>query len=350
MVYFIKEPMDDFSTLASRKSDHIRINLDKDVQSSITTGLERYRLVHNALPEVSLEKVDTQVNWFGKTVQSPILISSMTGGTPRAGEINMRLAEAAQWAGIAMGLGSQRVSLERRETLPTFQVRKVAPGILLFANIGAIQLNHNYGVDDCRRLIDSVEADALILHLNPLQEALQVDGDTNFDGLLQKIEAVCQSLGVPVVIKEVGWGISAAVARRLVDCGIAAIDVAGAGGTSWSLVEMHRMTDPMMRRVAELFSNWGIPTAEAVRQVRAAVPEIPVIASGGLRNGIELAKCLALGARLGGFAGPFLKAADQGLEEVQGLIEEIRTTLRIAMFSVGAASIDGMDSTKITPV
>src|SRR3970282_2706737 len=203
----------------SRKDDHIRINLEKDVQfRGLTTGLERYRFQHTALPELNLADVSIITRIFNKTLSAPILISSMTGGTPRAQQINRTLAAAAQATGVAMGLGSMRAAIARPETAPTFQVRDVAPDILLFANLGAVQLNYGYGVDECLRAVEMIQADALILHLNALQEAVQPEGDGNFAGLLKKIEAVCRALqprGVPVIAKEVGWGISQQAARQL---------------------------------------------------------------------------------------------------------------------------------------
>ncbi|RPI54958.1 MAG: type 2 isopentenyl-diphosphate Delta-isomerase, partial [Chloroflexi bacterium] len=296
--------------LEERKAEHLHINLEKDVSfPQVTTGLERYCFVHNALPEIDLAAVELATAFLGKELRLPLLISSMTGGTAEAQRINQHLAEGAQAAGIAMGLGSLRAALEAPHLADTFRVRHLAPDILLFANLGAVQLNMGVTVDDCRRAIELVEADALILHLNPLQEALQAEGDTNWAGLLARIAAVCRGLQVPVVAKEVGWGISAGVARRLVDAGVAAIDVAGAGGTSWSQVEMHRAPTERRRRLCARFADWGIPTARAVVDVREALPAVPLIASGGLRTGLDLAKILALGADLGGLAGPFLKAA-----------------------------------------
>jgi len=218
---------------AARKADHIRINLEEDVRSGLTTGLERYHFTHQALPELDLARVETQQALFGKTLRAPLLISSMTGGTEAARLINRTLAAAAQAAGIAMGLGSQRAAIEHPELAHTFQVREVAPDILLFANLGAVQLNYSYGLDEFRRAVEMIQADALVLHLNALQEAVQPEGDSNFSGLLKKIEAVCRALPVPVIGKEVGWGISEQAARQLASAGIAAIDVAGAGGTSW---------------------------------------------------------------------------------------------------------------------
>ena len=332
---------------AARKADHIRINLEEDVRSGLTTGLERYRFVHQALPELNLAQIDSRVTWFGKTLQAPLLVSSMTGGTDSAATINRTLASAAQAAGIAMGLGSQRAAIENPALAPTFQVRDVAPDILLFANLGAVQFNYGYGVDHCLRAVEMIQADALVLHLNALQEAVQPEGDSNFAGLLSKIEAVCRALPVPVIAKEVGWGMSEEAARRLAAAGVAAIDVAGAGGTSWSQVEMHRARTETQKRVAAAFIDWGIPTAEAIQNVRRAAPGLPIIASGGLRDGIDVAKCLALGAGLCGLAGPFLKAAAVSVEVTSEAIAELARELRIAMFAAGAGSIAQLQTTPL---
>ncbi len=336
----------DVSTSA-RKADHIRINLEEDVRSGLTTGLERYHFIHQALPELALMAVDTRVQWFGKTLAAPLLISSMTGGTEAAREINHTLAAAAQVAGIAMGLGSQRAAIENPGLVPTFRVRDVAPDILLFANLGAVQFNYGYGVDECRRAVDMLRADALILHLNALQEAVQPEGDADFSGLLKKIEAVCRALPVPVIGKEVGWGISEQAARQLASAGMAAIDVAGAGGTSWSQVEMHRAKTESQKRVAAAFIDWGIPTADSIQNVRRAAPALPVVASGGLRDGVDAAKCIALGASLCGMASPFLKAAAVSLEATTEVIAELERELRIAMFAAGAATIARLQSTPL---
>jgi isopentenyl-diphosphate delta-isomerase len=288
--------------ISSRKSDHIRINLEEDVRSGLTTGLERYHFIHQALPELNLNDVDLSQNIFKHKVRAPILISSMTGGTEEAAAINRNLASAAQQTGIAMGLGSQRAAIDHSELAPTFQVRRFAPDVLLFANLGAIQLNYRYGIDECQQAVDMIEADALILHLNALQEAVQPEGDTLFAGLLSKIETVCRNLPVPVIAKEVGWGFSEQAARQLAGAGVAAIDVAGAGGTSWSQVEMHRANNESQARLAAAFVEWGIPTSEAILNVHRAAPGLTIIASGGLRSGVDIAKCIALGASLGGMA------------------------------------------------
>lgn len=328
--------------ISSRKSDHIRINLDEDVQSGLTTGLEDYRFVHQALPELDLDSVDTGVQVFGRSLGAPILISSMTGGTEEAARINRTLAQAAQETRIALGLGSQRVAVEQPELASTFQVRELAPDVLLFANLGAVQLNYGYGVDHCRRAVEMVEADALILHLNALQEAVQPEGDTRFGGLVDKIEAVCRSLPVPVIAKEVGWGFSTRSARMLAEAGVAAIDVAGAGGTSWTQVEMHRATTPAQARLAASFLDWGIPTAESLLAVREAAPDLLVFASGGLRDGLDIGKCITLGATLAGMASPFLKAAVESVERTVSVIRETEQQLRVCMFAVGAGDLGAL--------
>ncbi|MBN1563192.1 MAG: type 2 isopentenyl-diphosphate Delta-isomerase [Anaerolineae bacterium] len=341
----------DAASTERRKDDHIRINLEENVQfPRLTTGLDRVRFMHQAVPELNLAQVDLQTTFMGKTLHRPFLISSMTGGTERAQNINRTLAEAAQEAGIAMGLGSMRAALEDSSLAVTFDVRAVAPDIVLLANLGAVQFNYGYGVAECQRAVEMVAADALILHLNPVQEAVQPEGDGNFSGLLAKIEAVCRVLDVPVIAKEVGWGISPQAARQLADAGIAAIDVAGAGGTSWSEVEYHRAPTSHHAQVARAFADWGIPTADSIRYVKETVPDMPVIASGGLRDGIDVAKCIALGADLGGLAGPFLKPAETSVEAVLDVIWELTTQLRIAMFASGAADIAALKQTPLYPV
>ena len=335
----------------NRKSDHIRINLEEDVQfPRLTTGLERYRFMHQAVPELDLAAVDTSVTLFGKRLSAPLLISSMTGGATQAAHINQNLARAAQGARIAMGVGSQRAAIENADLAATYRVRGVAPDILLFANLGAVQLNYGYTADHCQRAVDMIEADALILHFNALQEAVQPEGDGDFSGLLRKIEAVCRTLTVPVIAKEVGWGLSDQAARQLAAAGVAALDVAGAGGTSWSEVEYHRAPTAFHARVARSFADWGIPTAESIMLCRKGAPGLPVFASGGLRDGIDVAKCVALGARLCGLAGPFLKAAAVSTEQVAEVIRELSTQLRIAMFAAGAGDIAALQETPLIEV
>jgi isopentenyl-diphosphate delta-isomerase len=331
-----------------RKGDHIRINLEEDVSfQHLTTGFERYRFVHQALPDLDLAGVDTTTTFLGKPLAMPLLISSMTGGSERAAEFNRTLAEAAQAFDIGMGLGSTRVALERSETAWTFRVRDRAPDILLLANLGAVQLNYGYGPDECRRVVEAAEADGLILHLNPLQEALQPEGDTRFDDLLPRIEGVCRALEVPVIVKEVGWGLSKGVARQLVGAGVNALDVAGSGGTSWSQVEMHRARTEVQREVAALFREWGIPTVDSIRQVREVAPHIPLVASGGVRTGLDIAKSLALGADVAALAGPLLRAADASPEALHDRLEILRRQLRVTMFAAGADDIPTLKSTPL---
>ena len=330
-----------------RKADHIKINLEEDVRSALTTGLENYRFIHEALPELDLKRIDTSLNLFGKKLNSPILISSMTGGTAEAETLNLRLAEAAQECGLAMGVGSQRAAIEHSEQASTFQVRRVAPDILLFANIGAVQFKYGYGIDQCRKAVEMIQADALYLHLNPLQEAVQDAGDTNFEGLAKKIEAICTQLEVPVIAKEVGWGISERTAKLLSNCGVSAIDVAGAGGTSWSQVEMHRAPDEFTRQLAATFVGWGIPTAESILNVKKAVYDMTIFASGGIKDGLDIAKCIALGATLGGMAGKFLKAASISTENVIEMMKLTERQIKVTMFVAGAANLNGLSHGKL---
>ncbi len=337
--------MPDAFQTSDRKSDHIRINLDEDVRSGLTTGLERYAFIHEALPELRLEEVDTSLPLFEHTLSAPLLISSMTGGTQEANRINRRLAQAAQETGIAMGVGSQRAALEDASLQDTYRLRETAPDIPLFANLGAVQLNYGMGPEDCQKAVDMLQADGLILHLNPLQEAVQPEGDTDFANLAAKIKEVCRSLPVPVIVKEVGWGLSERTARLLVESGVSALDVAGAGGTSWSEVEMHRAETPRQRELAASFIEWGIPTADTLLMVKKVAPDLPIIASGGLRTGIDIAKCIALGAALGGMASPFLKAADISTERTIQVIRTISREIQVAMFATGAADLTQLQHT-----
>lgn len=340
--------MTETPTTESRKVDHIKINLEKNVEfPNLTTGLERYRFMHQAVPEIDLQDVDTIVTLFGKQLSAPLLISSMTGGTEMAELLNYRLAEAAQNHNIAMGLGSQRAAIEDDVLARSYQIRRYAPDALLFANVGAVQLNYGYGMLECQRAIDMVEADALILHFNVLQEAVQPEGDINFAGLLAKVETVCEALSVPVIAKEVGWGFSAQNVTDLKNAGIAAIDVAGAGGTSWSEVEYHRAPTAFHAQVAAVFADWGIPTADAILYAREGAPDLPIIASGGIRNGIDVAKCIALGAEVAGLAGPFLKAANESPEALDQFIQVLTAQLRIAMLCSGVSTIEKLKQAEL---
>jgi isopentenyl-diphosphate delta-isomerase len=326
----------------ARKARHLDVCLDEDVQSALDPGWDGVRLQHEALPEIALDDVEIATQFLGFSLRAPLLVSSMTGGTERAATINRRLATAVERHGIALGLGSGRALIENPSLLPTFAVRDVAPRALLFANLGAVQLNYGVTVDDVRRMVEMLHADALFLHLNPLQEALQPAGDTNFRTLLPKIADLCRDLTVPVVAKGVGSGISARTTRRLLEAGVAAVDVAAAGGTSWARVEGKRSGDDQREALAETFAGWGTPTVEVLRTLRGAFPALPLIASGGLRTGVHVAKALALGADLCGLALPFLEAAEASEEAVDTLIRSLVDGLRIAMFATGSAEIDDL--------
>jgi isopentenyl-diphosphate Delta-isomerase len=325
-----------------RKADHLRVCLEDDVQCRVTSGLERYRLRHCALPELDYDEIDLSSSFLGRSLRLPLLISSMTGGTDLAKLINYRLAAIAQEYGLAMGVGSQRVAIENPALADGFALRKLAPNALLLANVGAVQLNYGYGVEQCLKAVEQLEADALILHLNPLQEAVQTRGDKNFKGLLEKIHRLCEVIPVPVIAKEVGNGISGVMAQRLLAVGVSAIDVAGCGGTSWAQVESQRAQDPVQRRLGETFRDWGLPTADCVVQVRSLLPKVPLIASGSLRNGLDVAKVLALGADLAGLAMPFLQAANDSEAAIHELMAVLEAELRTAMFCSGVGTLGGL--------
>jgi isopentenyl-diphosphate delta-isomerase len=328
------------SNTQTRKDDHLRICLEEDVQfRQLANGFECYRFTHCCLPELNLSEVDITTHFLGKALNAPLLISSMTGGTERAKIINCRLAEVAQTYKLAMGVGSQRVAVEKPEVADTFAVRSLAPDILLFANLGAVQLNYTYGLEQCLRVVELLEADALILHLNPLQECIQPQGDSNFQGLLDKIHELCIKLHIPVIAKEVGNGISGKMAAQLIEAGVSAIDVAGAGGTSWAKVESERATHPLQRQLGRTFSDWGIPTAECLVQIRQRYPQIPLIASGGLRDGVEVAKAIALGADLAGLAMPFLQPASQSLDALYQTVQLLIAELTTVLFCTGNATL-----------
>ena len=330
-----------------RKKEHLELCLDTDsVTGSAGTGFDRYRFLHNALPELDIAELDLSTTFLGKRLKAPILISSMTGGFDLARKINRNLAAAAQELGLAMGVGSQRVALEEPSVASTFQVRDVAPDILLLSNLGAVQLNYGYTIDHCRRAVEMIQADALILHLNVLQEAVQPEGNRNFKGLAEKIRNICAHIACPVMAKEVGNGISAEVAMRLRATGVAAIDIAGRGGTSWYSVEAQRAAKKGTP-ADTTFTNWGIPTEEALVAVRQAVPDLEIVASGGIRTGLDIAKSIALGANLAAFGQPLLVSAlessDKVIEFLRAIIEEIKVT----MLCVGAGNLAALKETQL---
>lgn len=328
------------SLMSKRKQGHIEAVLSGQANArDVTAGFDRVRFEHCALPELDLADIDLSTAFLGKRLRRPFLISSMTGGHAHAAAINAALAEAAQVLGIALGVGSQRLALSGGGLQGTDRsLRRLAPDVPLYGNLGAAQLRE-FAPGAVQRAVDMIDADALIIHLNPLQEALQAHGDTRWSGLLARIEALCAALGVPVIVKEVGFGISAPVARRLADCGVAAIDVAGAGGTSWSAVEGRLASDPGLAALAEVYRDWGIPTATALRQVSQAMPGLPLIGSGGIRHGLDAAKAIRLGASLVGQAGPLLRAAIDGVEPLLAHFAQLEHGLRLACFATGSANL-----------
>ncbi len=316
-----------------RKAEHIELALDRQMQVA-ASAFDAWRFEHNALPEIGWDEIDLAGSFLGKRLRAPLLVSCMTGGTGQAARINSHLAAAAESAGVAIGVGSQRKALEDRTTAATFAVRALAPTVPLLANLGAVQLNYGYGVDQCRRAVDMIEADALVLHLNPLQEAIQPEGDRNFRHLLPRIAEVVVRLPVPVIVKEIGCGLSEKVAEQLRRVGVEWLDTAGLGGTSWARIEAARAGD---RELGELFADWGIETPDSILALRR-VPGVRVIASGGVRSGLDAAKALALGAELVGMAHPFLAPALESAAAVAARIERTVNELRICMLCVGARS------------
>ncbi|MFS0576166.1 type 2 isopentenyl-diphosphate Delta-isomerase [Sporosarcina sp. 179-K 3D1 HS] len=333
-------------SIQQRKSEHITISLNENVMGeNISTGFESLAFIHNALPEIDFADISIETSFLGHACRTPFLISSMTGGTAFAETINRNLAEAAEERGWVMALGSTRALLDKDAHHASFEVRKYAPNVPIITNLGAVQLNYEFGNDECRKIIEMTDADMLVLHLNSIQEVIQPNGNTNFAGLLGKIEQLCAVLDVPVGIKEVGWGIDGETARKLCDAGVAFIDVAGAGGTSWSQVEKFRSADPVKVEAAEAFSEWGIPTVESIRSVRESIDEQPIIASGGLRTGLDAAKAIALGADMAGFGRALLKEATESAEDVLRVLETRELELKMAMFGIGVSSIEALKQT-----
>ncbi len=332
------------NSIAARKDQHLDIVLQGlGRQDEVTTGFEKIRFAHCALPELALDEIDLSCTFLSKNLAAPVLISSMTGGPSRAERINTHLAEAAEKLGIAFAVGSQRIAIESAGDAGFGRrLRRLAPTIPIYANFGAVQLAHGFGEKEARVVIDMIEADALYLHLNPLQEALQPEGDRDWRGILDAIVKLARALPVPIIAKEIGCGISGAIARRLLEAGVAAIDVAGAGGTSWALVESERALTERDRTVARSFASWGIPTADAIRDVRAHCPEIPLIGSGGIKDGITAAKAIRLGANIAGIAAGTLEPALISAEAVADHLNGVIDQLRIACFCTGSRDVEAL--------
>lgn len=322
-------------TINTRKRDHLNIIAqDSDIERH-RSGFAGIQLTHRALPEINLADVDTRCEFLGKTLSFPLIISSMTGGDDdHIRRINRNLAIAAETCGVAMAVGSQRIMMRNPAAKDSFALREYAPTTVLLANLGAVQLNKGFGIEECQKAIDILHADGLYLHLNPLQEAIQPEGDTQFSGLVNKIADINQQLNVPLLLKEVGCGLSTEDIALGKQAGIRFFDIAGSGGTSWSRIEHHRRQN-QADDLGLIFQDWGIPTAQALDNAYRAFPDITLIASGGIRNGIDMIKAIILGAQLCGIAAPFLYAAEQSAEQVITQIQRLQQQYRTALFLLG---------------
>jgi len=327
----------------SRKLDHLRITLLMDVEAG-DTWMKYVKVIHRAAPEIDMKDVVTEVKVFGKTLRAPLIVTGMTGGNETAAKINATIAEVVEELGLGMGVGSQRVALEHPELAWTFKIaREKAPNALLIANLGAPQLLKGYGMSEIQKAIEMIDADAIAIHLNTAQEAFQPEGDVDFAGLINKIADIADKVDKPIIIKETGAGIDYDTALMFRDIGIKAFDVSGSGGTSWVKVEMYRAREKGMEELAqaaEWLSEWGIPTAAAIAEVRAAAPDALVIGSGGIRNGMDAVKALALGSDLVGVALPALRASYKGKEELKKYLKSMILSIKAAMFLTSSATVD----------
>lgn len=328
---------------STRKLDHLRICNEQEVECG-STGFDDVHLLHNALPECDLERIDLSAQFLDFRLRSPLFIAAMTGGHPATAEINRRLAAAAEHFGIGMGVGSQRAALENSALADSFTlVRETAPHAFLCANLGIAQLRE-HGVEWAERAVEMIEAQCLVIHLNFLQEAIQPEGDHRAEGCLDSLQALCREITVPVIVKETGAGISESVARRILGAGASAIDIGGSGGTSWAAVEVIRANGTRTAEVGRPFTSWGIPTAVSLGE--AARTGAPLIATGGLRTGIDLAKSLAMGAHLGGMALPLFRAGMQGEKMLSDTIEILQQQLRVTMFLTGSRTVTDLRSVR----
>lgn len=323
-----------------RKAEHLRLSIEENVASEKSAGWEKIEIPHRALPEIDFAQVQLNTKFLGLETSTPFLISSMTGGTPQGEEVNNVLCEFAQSENLLMGVGSQRVALEDRQK-KNFDLRQRYPRAKLLANIGIVQLNYGVTADDLRWLVDQLQAQALILHANVLQEAIQFEGDRNFSNLLCHIAVIKRAVKVPLILKETGCGLDVKTCLAARDEGVDALDIAGLGGTHWGFLEGLR--HPERAELGRIFRNWGIPTSDALSAVRQALgPEFPIIASGGIRNGLEAAKALYLGANLVGMAQPFLAAAQGGLQKLKTFLDLQKEALRIALFCSGCENVEAI--------
>ena len=340
----------DIEIIKQRKREGIEIPLNNDVQAKTTsTYLEYVKLIHNALPELDYDEIDISTNFLKRKFSAPLIIDSMTGGAPEAARINGRLGELEEKYGFAMGLGSQRAGLESKQLAETYSIaRKNAPSAFLIANIGGAQLAKGLTIENIKKIIDMIQADALVIHLNPLQELIQPEGEPKYKGVFSKISEISGDLDVPVIVKEVGAGISKEVAVKLEVAGVSAINVAGAGGTSWAGVEKLRAeasNNDLKTHLGEIFWDWGIPTAASLIEVKKTV-KVPIIASGGLRNGMEMAKCIVLGASMCAMAYPFLLKAAESKEQLFNFADTVIAELKSTMFLIGAMNLSVLKSSR----
>ena len=343
--------MSSSKTIEQRKKDHLKIALSPHAQTG-NSGFDFFRFIHNALPEINYDEIDTASVFLKKEVSYPFFISCMTGGVKEGKRINRNLAKAAQKYKIPMGVGSQRASIEHADLADLFMAREVAPDICLMANIGLVQLNYGFGLSEYQKCIDMIKADALVVHINPIQEIIQPEGDRNWKGLLSKLSKIIDKLSVPVIAKEVGFGLSDTVIERLYSIGIRYVDVAGWGGTNWSYVEA--MRGKADKELGLLFSDWGIPTTEAIRMAKEVKSKkrnaLTILGSGGVRDGIDIAKALCLGSDLVGLATPFGKAAFNSAMAVEELIERLAKELKTTMFGVGVKNINELQKVTLPKV
>ncbi|WP_372371524.1 type 2 isopentenyl-diphosphate Delta-isomerase [Candidatus Uabimicrobium sp. HlEnr_7] len=326
------------SNLSNRKQDHIDIVLNENTEP-ISSSFDKYYLPYCALPEIDMGKIDPSTTLLNKTLSFPFIISSMTGGLEKGEQINKNLAIAAQQEKVALGLGSMRVIIRYPEMLKTFQVREHCPDVPLFANIGIVQLNYGFTAQELKKIIDGVQADALFVHINHLQEAIQPEGDTNFENLIPKLEKVISQLNVPVFAKEVGHGIDYNTAKRLRDIGVKYIDVSGMGGCSWAWIEGYRLPDS--RNLGHTFRAEGIPTDHALK-ICSKLQDITLIAGGGIRSGLDVAKSLTMGASYATAAKPFLDPALKSSEAVARTIQQWKKEFIVALFTSGASNVNEM--------
>jgi isopentenyl-diphosphate delta-isomerase len=329
--------------ITARKDEHLDVILSGRARHGLDSGFGDIRFVHEALPDLDHGKIDLGADFLGRRLTAPLLISSMTGGPERAEAINARLAEAAQHLGIGLAVGSQRAALES-DGAPGLDMalRLKAPDTPILANIGAAQLTRGFGVDEARRVLDMIAADALIVHLNPLQEACQPEGDRDWWGVGAALEALVKALDAPVVVKETGAGMSAATAKRLLAMGVAGVDVAGAGGSNWATVEGERAEGEADKAHAAAFADWGIPTARSIAEVRAACPKALIIGSGGIHDGVEAAKAIRLGADMVGQAAGVLTAATVSTEAVVEHFQTLIRQMRTVCFCTGSANLTAL--------